>query len=205
MNERTKRNSLVVGAIVLAMLSIGAGALIALSDDEERTRTPSPTLSATPSATRSSAEPSPIEERSGTETAAPTGSGAAVLEDGRHFVYVVSVSRHEDGPTTIRFDLAYFLTGEEGEEAAAAHDDEFVNDYYIVNDNPRLRTLPLADDVEVRYIPKNACCELQDGSIDAWLEAVLETNPTDYSGTDAPWWLTVDSGRITEIEQQYVP
>ena len=77
--------------------------------------------------------------------------------------------------------------------------------YYIVNDNPRLRTLFLADEVEVEYIPSSRCCELQTGDLDAWVEAVLETNPTDYAGTNVPWWLTVEGGRITRIEQQYLP
>ena len=47
MDERTKRNALIVGAIVLAFLSIGAGALIALSDDDEPVAAPSPTPSVT--------------------------------------------------------------------------------------------------------------------------------------------------------------
>ena len=95
--------------------------------------------------------------------------------------------------------------GERAEQEAAERDDEVVNGYYIVNDNDRLRTLPLAEEVEVDYIPVDACCELQSGDVDAWLEAVLETNPTDYGGTDVPWWFTVDGGEITRIEQQYLP
>ncbi len=105
----------------------------------------------------------------------------------------------------MRFDLAYFLTGTQGEQAAEDHGDEFVNGYYIVNDNPRLRTLPLAEDVEVVYIPTTQCCELQPGDVDAWLESINETNPTDYGGKDVPWWFTVEGGQITRIEQQYLP
>ena len=74
-----------------------------------------------------------------------------------------------------------------------------------MNENDRLRTLPLAEDVEVAYIPVDACCDLQPGNVDAWLEAVLETNPTDYGGADVPWWFTVEGGEITRIEQQYLP
>ena len=59
--------------------------------------------------------------------------------------------------------------------------------------------------MEIEYIPVDQCCELQPGNIDAWLEAVLATNPTDYAGTDVPWWLTVEGGEITRIEQQYLP
>ena len=59
--------------------------------------------------------------------------------------------------------------------------------------------------MEVEYIPSSQCCELQPGDIDAWVEAVLETNPTDYAGTNVPWWFTVEGGEITRIEQQYLP
>jgi hypothetical protein len=50
-----------------------------------------------------------------------------------------------------------------------------------------------------------ATTELQPGNLDAWLEAILETNPTDYGGKDVPWWFTVRDGVVTRIEQQYLP
>jgi len=38
------------------------------------------------------------------------------------------------------------------------------------------------------------------------LEAIgLSTNPSDYPGTNVPWWFTVEAGEITRIEQQYLP
>ena len=200
MNEDTKRNALIAGAIALAFLSIVAGALIALSDDDERAQSPSPTLDPTPTQT---SEPSETPEP--TATPEPNGAPSPSLEDGRHFVYVTTATRSDSGRTRIRFDLAYFYQGERAEREAAERGDEVVSGYYIVNDNPRLRTLHVADDVEVAYIPSDQCCELQTGDIDAWIEAVLETNPADYPGTNVPWWLTVDGGRITRIEQQYLP
>lgn len=204
MDERMKRNALIVGALVLALLSIGAGALIALSGDDDR--------AASPSATPSSTTPSPTDTRSSsaepseTETPEPSESESPILEDGHHFVFVKRALNPPDGSPRVRFDLAYFLTGTEGEQAAADHGDEFVNGYYIVNDNPRLRTLPLAEDVEVQYVPATECCELQPWDIDSWVEAIgLSTNPGDYPGTNVPWWLTVEGGEITRIEQQYLP
>lgn len=198
MDERMKRNVLIVGAILLALLSIGAGALIALTDDE-RAQTTGPTPSSTPTQT------SPTETPGASETPEPSASRSPSLEDGHHFVYVMSANRSDGGTTKVRFDLAYFYQGDRAEREAAERGDEVVSGYYIVNDNPRLRTLRVADDVEVEYIPSAQCCELQPGNIDAWVEAVLETNPTDYAGTNAPWWFTVEGGEITRIEQQYLP
>ena len=201
MDEPTKRTALIVGAIVLALLSIGAGALIALSDDQPlRSSEPLPSSSSTPTP-----EPSQSSEPSSSETPEPSASQSPVLEDGRHFVYVETAIRRANGTARVRFDLAYFYTGAKAASAAAAHGDEVTDGYYIVNDNPRLRTLPLADEVEVEYVPVDNCCELQPGNVDAWLEAVLATNQTDYAGTDVPWWITVEGGEITRIEEQYLP
>jgi hypothetical protein len=202
MDERMKRNLLVVGAVVLALLSIGSGALIALSNDDGSAAAASPTPSVT-----ATDEPSvePTESPTGSESPEPSESESPILEDGHHFVFVEKAMFLPDGSTRVRFDLAYFLTGEEGQQAAEDHHDEFVNGYYIVNDNPRLRTLPLADGVKVEYVPTDQCCELQAGNIDAWLESINETNPTDYDGKNVPWWFTVEGGEITKIEQQWLP
>jgi hypothetical protein len=200
LNERTKRKAMIAGAIALAFLSIVAGALIALSDDDERALATDPTSSTTPTQTT---EPSEIPEP--TEMPQPSASQSPSLEDGHHFVYVNGASGGDNGETRVRFDLAYFYEGQRAEREAAERGDEVVSGYYIVNDNPRLRVLPVADDVEVEYIPSSQCCELQAGDIDAWVEAVLETNPTDYGGTNVPWWFTVEGGQITRIEQQYLP
>ena len=200
MDERAKRNALIVGAIVLALLSIGAGALIALSDDQPRATGPTPSSSSTPTP-----QPSASTDPSSSETPEPSASRSPVLEDGRHFVYVETAFRPANGAARVRFDLAYLYTGAKAASEAAERGDEVTDGYYIVNDNPRLRTLPIADDVEVEYVPVDNCCELRSGDIDAWLEAVLATNPTDYAGTNVPWWITVEGGEITRIEEQYLP
>jgi len=118
---------------------------------------------------------------------------------------VETAFRPANGAARVRFDLAYFYTGAKAASEAAERGDEVTDGYYVVNDNPRLRTLAIADDVEVEYVPVDNCCELRSGDIDAWLEGVLATNPTDYAGTNVPWWITVEGGAITRIEEQYLP
>ena len=207
MNELTRRKALVAGAIALAFLSIVAGALIALSDDEERTQTPGPSASTTPTQTSEPSEsPGPTETPEPSEMPEPSGSQSPSLEDGHHFVYVKRASTSDNGTTRIRFDLAYFYQGQRAEREAAERGDEVVSGYYIVNDNPRLRTMRLADEVAVEYIREDQCCELQPWNVDDWTEAIgLSTDPANYPGTDVPWWFTVEGGRITRIEQQYLP
>ena len=108
------------------------------------------------------------------------------------------------------FDLAYFLTGDEANQAAAEHGDEVPvpNDYYIVNDNPRLRTLDVAPNVEVRVIDWTNCCELVQGEVQPFMDAFATNHhawDALYKGSEAPYWLTVEGGVVVKIEVQYLP
>ena len=160
------------------------------------TESPSPTETSPPS-------PTP------TESPSPSASPSAspVLEDGRHFVFIKSMDVSTD-PATMVFDLGYFLTGDAANEAAAAHGDEtpVPNDYYIVNDNPLLRTLPIAPDVDVQVIDWMNCCELVNGTFTSFADAVAKNHPKgSYHGRLSPYWITVEGGVIVKIEEQYLP
>jgi hypothetical protein len=133
----------------------------------------------------------------------------AALEDGRHFGYVRSV---DADARTIEFDLAYFLSGEEANAAyqAAGGTGPVPNDHFVVNDNPKLRTLQLALDVRLRLLDWNHCCEtFFDGDLALFAQAIREQ--TDVADGDliyrgqSQWWITVENGIVTEIEEQYSP
>jgi len=115
----------------------------------------------------------------------------------------------QGGGSALVLDLAYFLTGDEANEAAAEDDVDtpVPNGYYIVNDNPKLRTVPIADDATVRYIPADPCCEPQPWDLSAWMDAVNGEVMTDMMGEMSTtwWWVTVRDGSIVAIEQQYLP
>jgi hypothetical protein len=138
-----------------------------------------------------------------------TGTPRAELEDGEHFGFVEEV---DASGGTLVLDLAYFLTGEAANEAAAERGDEVPvpNDYYIVNDNPRLRTLTLADDVELSLLDWSNCCDERfDGDLETFARAIdegmLEADDGVYNGTFSPYWLTVENREIVRIEEQYLP
>lgn len=143
-------------------------------------------------------------------TGVPTGSLEPELEDGEHFGFVESV-RVQDG--TMVFDLAYFLTGDEANEAAAERGFEVPvpNDYFIVNDNPRLRTLALSPDLELALLDWNRCCDaFIDGDLETFAVAVEADDITTvgdqiYYGSLSPYWLTIEDGVVTRIEEQYLP
>jgi hypothetical protein len=190
---RSRLALLIAGAVVLLGLAFGGGYLLAGGDDEGAPKSPPP------------ASPSPTIEPTASDHVTPTPSASPspepVLTDGRHFVYARSAKA---ATASLRFDLAEFLTDEAAQDAAEEHGDEATDGYYIVNDNPRLRTLPVAADVRVRYIPVSACCDLVAGTWDQYVEAVNATAPTDLDAS-APWWITVRDEQIVRIEQQYLP
>jgi hypothetical protein len=139
----------------------------------------------------------------------PSPSVDAALEDGRHFGYVRSVDADAG---TIEFDLAYFLSGDEANAAyqAAGGTGPVPNDHFVVNDNPMLRTLPLAPDVKLRLLDWNHCCDtFFDGDLALFAQAIREqADVTDgeliYRG-QSQWWITIENGVVTEIEEQYSP
>jgi hypothetical protein len=135
---------------------------------------------------------------------------AATLEDGRHFGFVRSV---DPAAGTMEFDLAYFLSGKEADQAyqeATGDTGHVPNDHFVVNDNPMLRTLTLAPDVHLRLLDWNHCCEtFFDGDLSLFAQAIeQQADVTDgdlvYRG-QSQWWITVENGLVTQIEEQYSP
>ena len=134
----------------------------------------------------------------------------ATLEDGHHFGYVRSI---DVDTGTIDFDLAYFLSGKEADQAyqeATGDTGHVPNDHFVVNDNPLLRTLTLAPDARLRLLDRNHCCEtFFDGDLSLFAQAIeQQTDVTDgdlvYRG-QSQWWVTVENGVVTQIEEQYSP
>ena len=195
---RSRLVVLAIGGIVLLAVAFGGGYLLAAGDDDDGSP-PSPP----PASPSLSAEPTASDQVTPTTSASPASSSSPepVLVDGRHFVFARSAKA---SPASMRFDLAEFLTDEAAQDAAEERGDEAVNGYYIVNDNPRLRSLPVAADVRVRYIPVSACCDLVPGTWEQFAEAVNASAQSDLDAS-APWWITVRDEQIVQIEQQYLP
>lgn len=192
--------------IVLLLLALGGGYVLATSDDGgSQASEPSPPIrTRTPTASTSASAPE-------TPSHSPSASASAspVLVDGRSFVYAKEMGGTASAPT-LTFDLALFLTDQAATDAAAAHGDETPppNGYYIVNDNPKLRTLPVAPSVTILYYPSSgaACCKHQTGTLDGFTAAVNGVAMTDYPDMSyTPWWLLVVNGVVVKITQQYLP
>jgi hypothetical protein len=203
-DRRTRRIRMVVVVATAGAIALAIGLFLGSRSDDGSSATPSPVASGTPSPSAeptSSEEPTPSEEPTSTEEPA-VASGFA---DGRHFVLAESV---KPGDVLVA-DLGYFFTGDEANEAAAGHGVEtpVPNDYFIVNDNPKLRRVPISTDATVRYIPSESCCDLQPWDLQTWIDAVNGEVQTDMMGemSFTWWWITVRGGAVVAIEQQYIP
>jgi hypothetical protein len=151
-----------------------------------------------PTAGTSTASGGPSPEPS--ETSSPTP--APEIEDGRHFVFV---RRARGGGVT--FDLAEFYTGDEANQIAGERGDEVPvpNDVYIVNDNPKLRTVPVADDAKILLLKWSQCCDVFVGVSYDVFAGYLVAPTNDFHGASSPYWIRVQGGQIVKIEEQYLP
>jgi hypothetical protein len=201
--------AVIAGVVAVALAAALVVALIDDGSDEPRSQTT--TSTAPPASSRSStadtdaAVPAP----SPTPTVAPTTSPPAepVLEDGRHPVYLTAI---DVAGGRVEFDLIQFLTGD---EAIAAYGEDYPddpggppNDYYIINDNPRLRRLPVTGDVKVTVLDWNGGFQPMVIAF-ADLPTELAAGPIPYDDRLAamPVWLTVHDDTITAIQEQYIP
>lgn len=206
---RDRKKALIVGAIVGAILVFGLGYLLGTGNGNEQAAV-SPTASTTPRPMPESPSPTSSETVSPAPTALATQEPAGgTLPDGRSFVQLTDIQGGEEGPLLLQYDLAYFLTGEEANQAAADRGLEtpVPNDYFIVNDNPKLRLTPLEGVYSVKYIPVGSGSSTPVKAHEAqFLGWMGETVPTDFPPKDTSfWWITIANGSVTKIEQQYLP
>ena len=177
------------------------------------TPVPAPSASAaSPAPVQSPASPAPEPSASSftgpSASPEPSTAFASDVADGRYIAYVKQVDAGAD-PATVLFDRAVFLTGDAANRYARDHGLEtpVPNDNLIVNDNPLLRLMPLAADVEIDVIDYRRCssaCE----RLDVAAFADLMTMPKPFAdgvhmGPTAPYWLTIRGGTVVKIEEQF--
>ena len=170
----------------------------------------------------SSIVPSPSESASPTPTGLLSQQGANgcsgfvdgnphtqrdVDADGTHMAYIVSV---DPSRGTVTYDVFQWLSGDEAQEAYrrdTGDDGGPPNDYYIVNDSPRTRTL------KVSRRPCIAIFESGDPNSDKALpnlSALAEYLDSDlHQGGENPpsdtFRLTKSGEHVTSIRQQWHP
>ncbi len=120
------------------------------------------------------------------------------------------------GKNYLDIDYIQFLTGEEADEAAREDGEigpgEHVpNDYYIRNENPRIRKLEIDRGVKVFVETYNEVERegiiVRKRSLDfKTFKQVFETNdPNNQVMIQNPYWITLQDSIVVKIEEQYIP
>lgn len=163
--------------------------------------------SAMAAARAAEASSAPAPATTPTTTPAPAAPAPAKATRQFSFIQKASVSGSK---ASITADYAEFLTGAAAATAASAHGDESPppNDYYVVNDNHLLRKLPVKTGISVKLVSK------PDGTLEVagypvpmatWAGYYASPSPDTAGIVGAGYWLTIKSGVVVAIEEQYVP
>jgi hypothetical protein len=200
--KRTKRNRRMVtlgaGALALVLAIIGTVAAVSgrpSSATQAREPLASPaTIAAATQSPSDQASSKPLKkDRALSTPPAP----AAVLADGTYPTYVTKV---DVGGATVTVDVVQVFQDEAAEKAAIEDGmQDFVADglyIYVRNQNPRLRTLPVAGDVRVEFL---GTCESPGDRDAALTELAKKTKHFD----DLYYYdITVKNGVIHKIIQR---
>lgn len=151
-----------------------------------------------------------------TRTVAPpetTKTDLAPPEERTEFGHIEALER-KGGHFELRFDPAWFLSGETA-NAAAAEDgavepgQPVPNDNYVVEEGKRLLTYRVADDAEVTVLTRRGDpAQLTATPITvSELQRIVhgESRLDLFEPLETGVWITVDIDTVREIDQQYRP
>ena len=175
----------------IAAVAALAGLLTACSDGADR-----PLTAAAGASADGSARPTDPSAADGEVKAPRPGKIAQTDEFGE-----VTAVRDVDGTLQVDVDRVDMLGGAEAQAAAAAAGDEINNDYYVVNDNPRVRTYRLSAEVVVwGDIGFGHPGNPQRVTADEWRRFVAT-----QQGRQTLFHFDLEDGAVVGIEEQYRP
>lgn len=195
MTGRTHRLALAALAILTAITLAGCGRGSDTADPQPSPAQPAPT--GPPVATTS--RPTP------TQPASRPAPNPTTATRGSDFGFLRSWYA-KTGTIYLRFDRAVLLTGAAADTASAAHGGEspVPNDYYIQNDNPRLRDLVILDQATVVGSQQlTGSPGPNPSNLKALLTFVAKGGPQVAA---TPFHLRYnDNGLVIGVREQYVP
>jgi hypothetical protein len=150
----------------------------------------------------------PVATTSKPAIAQPTtrpAASSATTSSGTDFGFIRSWTA-KTGTIYLRFDRAVLLTGKAADDASAAHGGEspVPNDYFIQNDNPRLREVVILDQAKVIGSQQlTGSPGPNPSSLKALLTFVHNGGPQVAA---TPFHLKYnDNGFVTRVQEQYLP
>jgi|GEM_PF-1410814 len=140
-------------------------------------------------------------------------SGKRTSQSGQRFGFIRSVE-NTDGRVYLSFDEAQFYTGEAAQNAALAAgrctpetlSECTPNDFYIENTSDELSWRAVDPDVRItmetlRYTDTGSYASGENITLSEFQNLFTETS----LWRSIPFWIMVEDGRVTEIQEQYIP
>jgi hypothetical protein len=186
--------------LALAGLAVLMAATLAACGSDKTVPEPSPAqpAQAAPAATTPS-------KPTTAQPASRPAAGSATTSSGTDFGFIRSWTA-KTGTIYLRFDRAVLLTGKAADDASAAHGGEspVPNDYYIQNDNPRLREVAVVDQAKVIGSQQlTGSPGPNPSNLKALLTFVHNGGPQVAA---TPFHLKYDAnGLVVRVQEQYVP
>jgi hypothetical protein len=206
--HRRRRKQLVLVASALIVLAVAVGTSLAMATrpiDRQATAEAGPTAAAGDQNANAGQDPAAQSDQAPSPPATEPGSGAnpdpagtdgtAALEDGEHPAYIKKVTS-----SRIVVDVVQVFHDDDAVKAAVADGKSAEDAKYLTtwvrNENPRLRTLPLAGDLDIKL--REACGDPGDdrGALLTKLAANAKLDGTYY------YVLTVDDGKVERIQER---
>jgi hypothetical protein len=196
MTRRTHR-------LAVASLAILTAVTLAACQGGTKTADPQPgSAQPTPAAAPSTA---PASKPTTAQPASQPAASPTTAARGSDFGFIRSWYA-KPGAMYLRFDRAVLLTGKAADAASAAHGGEspVPNDYYIQNDNPRLRDLAIANQITVVGSQQlTGSPGPNPSSLKSLLNFVHKGSPQVAA---TPFHLKYNAnGLVVRVEEQYVP
>ena len=154
-------------------------------------------------------------------SSATTTVGMDVIVDPAIEMPIAYITTVDGDSRTITADYVEWLTGDEARDAALADGaigsgEELPGDFYIRNQNPTMRTLPLTDEatatLQVCYPNNGPCVSESTLPIEAWGELVDDPQSAEethvwawYGAHTSPYRIVLHDGEVVHIAELYVP
>ena len=145
------------------------------------------------------------------DTVHAEASNTELLKSDSVYAYIKKITQKADS-VFIDADYIQFFTGDEATEAAKKHHDADTsydekgkitsiiadNDYYIVNDNKKIRTLPLSKNVKIETV------DMASGPVSS-ANTTLKDFMSNHANDNFPFILKIAGNEVTAITEVYIP
>jgi hypothetical protein len=187
--------------LTFASLALAAAIALTACQGGSDTADPQPSPAQPAAAPPSTPTPTQPADRPATRPA----TKATTATRGSDFGFIRSWTA-KAGTIYLRFDRAILLTGKAADAASAAHGGEspVPNDYYIQNDNPRLREVVIHDQARVIGSQQLTGSPGPNPSNLKSLLTFMHEGGPQVAAT--PFHLTYDAnGLVVRVQEQYIP